>query len=546
MPVRPSPAGFLFRLLALLVLPMLASLASTAQAADFAYIVREGDNPWNLTQRYLKDLSYWPRIQRYNRITEPRRMQPGTRLLIPEGWLKLRTREVRLDAVQGDVVVIAADGRRSAAVAGQLLVVGTRVLTGEAGSAALAFSDGSRVQLRPGSELGVRQSADFAAGAGTWVRLDLLRGSLESLVVPRSGTASRFEIDTPAAIAAVRGTRFRVHAGDADTRNEVIEGRVAFGNAAGEQQVAAGQGASAVRGAPIAPPRALLPAPAEQALFADRLPLNLPFPALADATAYRVQVAPDARFDTVLSDRTSSQASVTVATLPDGEYRVRVRGVDATGLEGRDAEWPLTLDARPEPPVLVSPAPNARISDDRPAMSWSRSRADERWRLQVSASEGFDSLIVDRRDLTEPAYESDAALPPGSYFWRVASSNPDEGAGPFSDPQPFRRPEPGPAMEAPEASPDGLALRWRSAGEGMRYQLQIATSDDFAQPLVDTRLDSAGYLLRDAVPGRYLLRVRSFAADGVEGDWAPVQVITVPEPPPSFQPWWLLPLLLLL
>ena len=48
-----------------------------------------------------------------------------------------------------------------------------------------------------------------------------------------------------------------------------------------------------------------------------------------------------------------------VATLPDGEYRVRVRGVDATGLEGRDAEWPLTLDARPEPPVLVSPAPGA-------------------------------------------------------------------------------------------------------------------------------------------------------------------------------------------
>ena len=131
MSVRQPSAGFLSCVLALSLLPALAVPASSAQAADFAYIVREGDNPWNLTQRYLKDLSYWPRIQRYNRITEPRRMQPGTRLLIPEDWLKLRTREVKLDAVQGDVIVIAADGRRSAAVAGQLLDVGTRVLASE-------------------------------------------------------------------------------------------------------------------------------------------------------------------------------------------------------------------------------------------------------------------------------------------------------------------------------------------------------------------------------------------------------------------------------
>jgi len=69
--------------------------ALPAAAADFAYEIRAGDNPWNLTQRYLKDLSYWPRIQQYNRIAEPRRLQPGARLLIPEQWLRLQTREVR-------------------------------------------------------------------------------------------------------------------------------------------------------------------------------------------------------------------------------------------------------------------------------------------------------------------------------------------------------------------------------------------------------------------------------------------------------------------
>jgi hypothetical protein len=517
-----------------------------ADAGDFAYVVRPGDNPWNLTQRYLKDISYWPRIQRYNRISEPRRMIPGTRLMIPEKWLRLQSREVRLHAVRGEVVLVATDGRRQAAETGALLSAGMRVLTGPEGSAALAFADGSRAQLRPDSELGVRQAGELAAGAGSWVRLELLRGSVESLVTPRGGPAGRFEIDTPSAVAAVRGTHFRVHATDSATRNEVITGRVAFGNSAGEHIVGEGQGSAASRGAAATPPSTLLPAPESRALFADRLPLSLPFPALDGATGYRVQIADDAAFDTVLSDRIGANPQVIAVDLPDGEYRVRVRGIDHAGFEGRDGEWPLTLDASPEPPVLVSPAPAARISDERPQFAWSRARPDERWRVQLSTTGDFAAPLTDRADLDQPSFRVDAPLAPGVYFWRVASSNPDEGIGPFSDAQTFRRPPPGPALEAPQATEDGLSLRWRSAGDGARYHLQIAGSDDFTQLRVDEQLDRPAYLLRDAPPGACFLRVRSLAADGFAGDWAPAQMVTVPEPPPSFRVWWLLPLLLLI
>ncbi|WP_304025889.1 FecR domain-containing protein [Methyloversatilis discipulorum] len=517
-----------------------------ALAADFAYEVRPGDNPWNLTQRYLKDISYWPRIQQYNRISEPRRMVPGSRLLIPEQWLRLQTREVRIDAVRGDVTIAVADGSSRPAQAGDKLEPGWRLVTGEAGSVALAFADGSRVQLRPRSELGVQQSADFAAGAGSWVRLELLRGSVDSLVAPRSGPAGRFEIQTPAAVAAVRGTQFRVHADAGSARSEVLEGRVALGNEAGSQTLDAGQGASAQAGQAVTPPRPLLPAPVGQPLFADRLPINLSFPPLDAARAYRVQVTADARFDTVVSDRTGDRPAVVAADLPDGDYHVRVRGIDTAGFEGRDGEWVLTVDARPEPPVLVEPPPQARVSDERPQLRWSRARADESWRLQIADNPRFDAPRVDRSDLSEPLYRPDDALPPGIYHWRIASRNPDEGVGPFSDAQTFRRPPPGPAMEPPQAGPDGLALRWRDAGEGMRYQIQIARSEDFAAPAVDAQTDSPSWLLRDAQPGTWYLRVRSLAADGFEGDWAPTQAITVPEPEPAFRVWWLLPLLLLI
>lgn len=540
----PHPLAFSVRRALLSGVVLLCG--TPALAADFAYEVRPGDNPWNLTQRYLKDISYWPRIQQYNRISEPRRMVPGSRLLIPEQWLRLQTREVRIDAVRGDVTIAVADGSSRPAQAGDRLEPGSRLVTGEAGSAALAFADGSRVQLRPRSELGVQQSADFAAGAGSWVRLELLRGSVDSLVAPRSGPAGRFEIQTPAAVAAVRGTQFRVHADERSARSEVLEGRVAFGNEAGSQALDAGQGASAQAGGGVTPPRALLPAPVAQPLFADRLPVNLPFPPLDGARAYRVQVTADGRFDTVVSDRTGDRPAVVAADLPDGDYHVRVRGIDADGFEGRDGEWALKVDARPEPPVLVEPAPAARVSDERPQLRWSRARPDESWRLQIADNPKFDAPRIDRSDLSEPAFRPDDALPPGVYHWRIASRNPDEGVGPFSDAQTFRRPPPGPAMEPPQAGPEGLALRWRDAGEGMRYQIQIARGEDFAAPAVDAQTDSPSWLLRDAQPGTWYLRVRSLAADGFEGDWAPTQAITVPEPEPAFRVWWLLPLLLLI
>lgn len=101
-------------------------------------------------------------------------------------------------------------------------------------------------------------------------------------------------------------------------------------------------------------------------------------------------------------------------------------------------------------------------------------------------------------------------------------------------------------MEAPQSGPEGLTLRWRDAGPGLSYQIQIARTPDFAAPEVDARTDSPSWLMKDAQPGVWHLRVRSFAPDGFEGDWAPTQTVTVPEPAPAFRPWWLLPLLWLI
>lgn len=37
---------------------LLAACAGPALAEDFVYVVQPGDNPWNLTRRYLKSIDY--------------------------------------------------------------------------------------------------------------------------------------------------------------------------------------------------------------------------------------------------------------------------------------------------------------------------------------------------------------------------------------------------------------------------------------------------------------------------------------------------------
>ena len=67
-------------LLAFLLLPM------TVLAEEWSYTIRPGDNPWNITERYLKGIGYWKQLMRLNKISQPKRIPPGTKLRRPLRW----------------------------------------------------------------------------------------------------------------------------------------------------------------------------------------------------------------------------------------------------------------------------------------------------------------------------------------------------------------------------------------------------------------------------------------------------------------------------
>lgn len=525
---------------------LLLLFSHAAPAAEWIYTVQPGDNPWSLTERLLAGIKYWPRLQSHNHIADATQIPPGTRLRIPVEWLRRQNVTATVAAVQGDVEVVRSSGARPRSLrSGSVLRTGDVVRTGESGNVTVEFKDGSRMLVHAGSEL---RMADLAAFANTDLvdsRVELVRGRAENIVQPLRGVPSRFEIRTPSAVTSVRGTDFRVNAAGDATRTEVIGGKVAVAAAASEVRVGAGFGTVAAGNAAPGTPVPLLPPPSLAGLPAvvERVPIAFNVPPQTGAKAYRLQIAGAGGFQSPLYDGRSSSTLLRAIDLPDGEYRLRVRGIDAQDLEGLNAERDFTLNARPVPPLLSSPPPDAGVMEEQTAFDWAAVSGISHYRLQLARDQAFTDLVADAQNLANPHYVAAMALPPDDYYWRVMCVDAREGAGPFSDAQHFRRVPPAP-LAAPEVSDKELTLTWPAGLPGERYQLQIASDVEFSAPL--HTVDTVEPVARVPRPpgGTWFIRVRSIYPDGFEAPFGKPQQIEVPS---SHKPWWLaLPLLLFL
>lgn len=137
--------------------------------------------------------------------------------------------------MQGSVLV-QASGQATAVPARRNMEIksGDRIITGKDGTAELKYDDGSISRIGPGSRIDIanlsRQSKD---GAGTTI-LNAQRGSIWNNAKEIALRNSRFQVNTPAAVASVRGTNFLVRVQNAlDTLIRVYDGRVGATPASG-------------------------------------------------------------------------------------------------------------------------------------------------------------------------------------------------------------------------------------------------------------------------------------------------------------------------
>lgn len=528
------------------------STASLAEAGEWRYTVASGENLWSITQAHLQSLRYVEPLRQLNKIADPQRIPPGTELRIPIAWTRWQPLPIRIDAARGAAMLVRAGGEVPAKP-GTVLTDGDSLRTGPESSAMLAIEGRGQVLVSPGSELSVERARLYGRSGVADLRLRLNRGNAEPQV-RNLLRGSRFEIVTPAAVTAVRGTDFRVGTlGDGRrARTELTQGRLAVSDAApgaGTRGVELAPGQGAVAGAGPLKPTPLLPALdlSRTPELIDRLPAELPLPAAAGVVAWRAQVL--GRGSTMPAfDGVVTQPRVRFPDLPDGRYTLRARGIDAQGLEGADAQRDFDIDARPEPPFLSEPAADAQLAEGKPVFRWTQSAmAGTRYRFQlaplqlasVMAPDAGSALAAPSVDVTlaDAQWTPETALPPGRYRWRVRAIDPGEGPGPFSDLQSLRVLVPGPTLSAPAVSDDALVLRWRAAEGEARYELQLARDAGFSDIVASVVLPRAEATLARPPAGVYYLRARTVEADGAAGPYGAAQRIDVPE---RSNPWLML------
>lgn len=511
---------------------LLMILSSSAVAEEWMYTVRPGDNLWNLTERHLKSMDYVPQLQQLNGVKNPYVIPPGTQLRIPVAWSKVHSTSARVTSVYGAAAVQRGNQERMPVEQGMQLLIGDEIHSGNDAFVTVEFADNSHMRVQENTRLRFDNMRIFGDYGLTDTLIDLQQGRTENTVPEKSGKATRFRIKTPSAISSVRGTDFRVGVIEAQpgTSSEVLAGNVEVAGEKKNVKVPAGYGTMTAQGkSPVAPVK-LLPPPdlSATARYYQSLPLVIKFNPLAGAHMYRAQIAADRDFKNLRSEFTTASLPFRDGEIPDGDYWLRVRGIDGLSIEGKDAVIPFALNAYPEAPFILAPLPGGMAEPEKQQFKWAAQTDVSHYAIMISKDADFSTALYFNPEVKENSVTLSESLTPGHYFWRIFSVSTREGAGPFSDTMAFRVPYPAPAVGEAQLDDGKMTFAWRAAEEGQRFQFQFARDREFTDIIHEESTAASQLTIAKPDSGTYYLRIKTIESDGFQGPWGKPQAVEVP------------------
>jgi hypothetical protein len=510
----------------------IASQPSSSQA-EWRYSVRSGDNLIHFARQHLINPDDWRTLQVLNKVETPHRMQTGRVLRVPLHLVKQLPAPAKVVLASGDTGILKADGRVEPVTVGQTLRAGAALKTGEKGKLNIQFADGSIVSMLPNSQLKLDTLSMYSGGGMVDTTLRLQQGRLETEVNPAHVHGNKMQIITPTAVAAVRGTKFRVSAYDDSTTQETLEGKVALIAAGAEVAVDKGYGSLSEGGAAPLPPILLLSAPsvANLPVKLEAVPVVFNIPAQDGAVAWLGKVSSDAQFNTIATENVSQGTHLSLNDLPDGKYYLKVRAKDNKGLEGYDATHEFSLNARPLAPQSSAPAQFATVREANPELTWSQVEHVNAYLLELARDADFKQLLDSRR-VVHTTYKIEKNLEPGQYYWRLASLE-NEDQGPYTVANSF-------IYKAKPKTPDISQLKVLvqnnkvfvntiNAPDGLSY-VAVLHNEVNQQKNVWRATTASGqfdFLLKEY--GKQTLSLRLVDADGVAGDEAIFEFNAAPQ-----------------
>ena len=384
------------------------------------YQILSGDTLSAVAQRYLTHRSDASAVKTFNHIRNDRHLRIGSTLNIPTALLRTEPLDLGVDSFSGPVTVTIRGVARPAARALRLHE-GDRVATGPDAFVSLGFSDGTRMSLPSQTSVIISALHHVVLGDAVNRRIRIDRGRSDYDVTPLRHGRDRFEVSTPGAVAAVRGTEFRVGYDETLNRSvlEVLGGRVAERGASTADGTLVAEGEAAVRGAEG---RILVKLPAAPALSSPGRTQNdemVVFSIAGPATGgqYHVQLASDAGFTDLFAETMADAGVARFSGVKNGALFVRATRIDDHGVEGLPVVYSFerrrsTLEAGVAPP----PA-GARHKPF--AFKWrGAGEGQMTYRFVLARDAALKDRIVDEAGLTG-AEITVIDLPPGAYYWQV-------------------------------------------------------------------------------------------------------------------------------
>jgi len=199
---------------------------------------------------------------------------------------------------------------------------------------------------------------------------------------------------------------------------------------------------SVVAGGPPPPPPTAptLSSPANGATGVSTSP-TLTWNASSGATSYTVQASTSSAFTTFAYNVSGITGTSTNVTGLAGStvYYWRVNATNTGGTSAWSTSWSFTTGAGSPPaaPTLRSPSNGATGVSRTPTLSWNASTGASSYRVQVSTSSSFGTLVYDQSGITSTSTTVSGLGSRVTYYWRVDASN-ASGTGAWSTTWHFR------------------------------------------------------------------------------------------------------------
>jgi hypothetical protein len=504
------------------------SIAASKEPVIEVTVVK-GDCLIKICEKYMERPNQWKKISRLNRLKNPDLIRPGQTIIFPAGLLKGTPLEGTVSFVRGNAEYQTRESEEWRPLAMHSRVPeGSRIRTGEKSEAELIFEDGDSLFQR--SDTTSELSTARKAGVLFIHKVFLKTGKVITKIKEATGIETRFEIKTPSAICAARGTAFRSSVDKEDsTRYEVLHGKIDVEAMEHTIPVKEGEGTLVIKNAPPTEPKPLLYPPSLKEIMPiyKKLPVRLAFNKVEGAVSHRIVLARDNECkDTVLEKILKPDESFIIDEITDGRYFLQSQSIDNIGLEGLSSE-PSVVNIRVNPPspFIQSPADGAVYREKSIKCQWLNVKNAAEYHIQVSEDRGFGKIVLENNTIKTMEFET-KPLDYKTYYFRVCSKAEDGYEGEWSDPISFTvvPPPPAPPIDKPDIGKKEIGIRWKDLGEGITYHFQMSRDQEFRDTLIDGKTEKPEMKFqKPKEAGIYYVRTSSIDAVGYEGSFSAPQ-----------------------